>query len=118
MRPKDRKNRPLPGPDDPENEMARKRWDRFTIKAEVHRRKSTLTKIATDAKLDPSACRSALIRRHFAGEKALAAFLGLEPADLWPDRYETPSSGTQDSACRTGATSQNVHGRPDMGAAA
>lgn len=97
--------------------MARKRWDRFAIKAEVHRRGTTLTQIATDAGLDPSACSAALIRRHFAGEKALADFLRLDPADLWPDRYEATSSA-QDSAGTRASTSPNVQACPDMGVAA
>jgi Ner family transcriptional regulator len=98
--------------------MPRKRWDRFAIKAEVHRRGTTLTRIATEAGLDPSACSAALIRRHFAGERALAQYLSLNPADLWPERYETSTSGGENSAAHARATRQNEREHSDMGAAA
>lgn len=62
-------------------------WDRHAIKAEVHRRGLTLVGIARAARLEPSACKVALRRRNFAGEKALSEALGLELTVLWPDRY-------------------------------
>ena len=67
--------------------MAIRRWDKHAIKAEVHRRGATLVGIARAAGLELSACKVALHRRHVAGERAIAGFLGLPPAELWPDRY-------------------------------
>ncbi|QRG10245.1 helix-turn-helix domain-containing protein (plasmid) [Xanthobacter dioxanivorans] len=66
-------------------------WNKNSIRAEVQRRGSNLTAIATAAGIDPSACRSALVRRHLAGERAIAEFLGLQPEALWPTRYSKPS---------------------------
>ncbi|MCX5512239.1 transcriptional regulator [Kaistia algarum] len=66
-----------------------KGWDRHAIKAEVHRRGGTLVEIARENGLEPSSTKVALRRRHRAGEKAIAAFLGVDPADLWPERYRT-----------------------------
>lgn len=76
--------------------MAKYHWDKYAIRAEVHRRGSTLTKIAMTAGLEASACRVALVRRNYAGEKALATFLAIHPSRLWPDRYspDTEFSGT------------------------
>lgn len=62
-------------------------WDRYSIKAEVHRRGLTLVGIARAAGLEPTACRAALRRRNFAGERAIAEAIDVEPAALWPDRY-------------------------------
>lgn len=63
------------------------RYDRHAIKAAIHRKGMTLTRLAVEAGLDPAACRMALARRNFAGEKAIATFLGVELYKLWPDRY-------------------------------
>jgi len=63
-------------------------WDRHAIKAEIHRRGQTLTRLALAAGLDPSACRSALMRPSPGGEAAISAFLGIPPQILWPDRYD------------------------------
>lgn len=94
------------------------RWDRHSIKAEVHRRETTLTAIAIAAGLNVSACRSALVRRHIAGEKALAKFLGVSPEVLWPERYSRPSPWAKRILERQGAASQNDADRADMGVAA
>ncbi|MEW6124141.1 MAG: helix-turn-helix domain-containing protein [Pseudomonadota bacterium] len=94
------------------------RWDRHTIKAEVHRAGTTLTAIAIAAGLDPSACRSALVRRHIAGEAALAAYLGVAVEILWPERYRRPSPWAKRILDQQGAASQNETTHADMGAAA
>ena len=65
----------------------RKRWDRHAIKAEVHRRGATLVSIARECGIEPSSTKVALRRRHRPGEQAIAALLGVEPAELWPERY-------------------------------
>lgn len=102
--------------------MAKQRavgMDRHTIRAEVHRKGATLRAIALQAGLDESACRSALIRRHVAGEQALANFLGMRPEEVWPKRYATTRSPwPKGTAKETARTSQNGDGLADMGAAA
>lgn len=81
----------------------RRAWDRYAIRAEIHRRGKTLSALATENGLEPSACRVALIRQHPTGEKTISEFLGVEPSVLWPDRY--PSSH-QASQSRSTAESQ------------
>lgn len=93
-------------------------WDRHSIKAEVHRRGTTLRAIALAAGLHYTACSSALIRRHLAGEKALADFLGLPPNIVWPERYAKPSPWAKRILERRSAASQNDADRADMGVAA
>ncbi len=94
------------------------RWDRHTIKAEVHRRGSNLRAIALAAGLDPSACSAALMRRHIAGQHALARYLGVSPEELWPERYKPSSLWAKRSLDRWRAASQNDSAAADMGAAA
>ncbi|WP_084540010.1 helix-turn-helix domain-containing protein [Azorhizobium doebereinerae] len=98
--------------------MRQKRWDKHDIKAEVTRRRGTLTSVATSAGLEPSACRVALCRRNLKGEQALAAFLGVDLAVLWPERYPVTTSKAKSSASSSGATSQIARRDADMGAAA
>lgn len=93
-------------------------WDRHAIRAEVHRRETTLTAIALAAGLDQSACRSALVRRHLAGERALADFLGIAPEKIWPERYAKPSPWAKRILEGRSAASQNENPSVDMGAAA
>lgn len=93
-------------------------WDRHAIRAEVHRRGTTLRAIALAANLHYTACSSALIRRHLAGEKALADFLGLAPEVVWPERYAKPSPWAKRILESRGAASQNDGTTPDMGVAA
>lgn len=83
------------------------RWDRHSIKAEVHRRGTTLREISLAAGLHPKACTTALYRRHIAGEHALAKFLGFAPEVLWPERYQKPSAWAKRSLQKWRAASQN-----------
>lgn len=93
-------------------------WDRHAIKAEVHRRGSTLTAIALAAGLDASACRSALVRRHIAGEQVLATFLGVRPERIWPERYAKPSPWAKRILAEHDSASQNVRPSADPAVAA
>ncbi|MBT9291323.1 helix-turn-helix domain-containing protein [Prosthecodimorpha staleyi] len=88
--------------------MAIRRWDKHAIKAEVHRRGATLVGIARAAALEPSACKVALHRKHAAGERAIAGFLGISPAELWPDRYAArPASHGFNTAAEPLGASRN-----------
>ena len=99
--------------------MRRKRcWDKHEIKAEVARRGETLTGIAVRADLEPSACRVALCRRNIKGEKALATYLRVPLAELWPERYPVTTSEDKSSAAGGIATSPNARAATDMGVAA
>lgn len=94
------------------------RWDSHAIKAEVHRRGTTLRAIALAAGLDAGACSAAIRRRHIAGEHALAKYLGTIPEAIWPDRYKCPNPWAQTSLKKWQSTSQNGDALADMGAAA
>ena len=67
-------------------------WDRHAIKAQVHRQGATLEQLALDADLASAACRIALREPQLGGEIAIATFLGVDPAELWPGRYRAPMS--------------------------
>jgi Ner family transcriptional regulator len=75
--------------------MRRRRWDRFAIKAAVHRRGRSLEALSLENGLPRSSCSVALLRRHPAGERAIAKCLGVEPAELWPSRYPSSSRASQ-----------------------
>lgn len=62
-------------------------WDKHAIKAALARRGLTLAGLSRRAGIERSACGIALLRRHYAGEAAIAAALGVAPAELWPERY-------------------------------
>lgn len=87
-----------------------RRWDKHEIKAEIGRRGSTLLSISLAAGLDPSACRVALYRPLPGGEKAIAEFLGVTRAELWPDRHGG-SSDSQAGSNPTGAAAASPNGK-------
>ncbi|GAB4182022.1 MAG: hypothetical protein OHK0024_21220 [Thalassobaculales bacterium] len=62
-------------------------WHPEQIKAAVRMRGVTLTALAVSRGLPPSACREALVRPRPAGERAIAAFLGVPLHELWPGRW-------------------------------
>ncbi|WP_119167077.1 helix-turn-helix domain-containing protein [Algihabitans albus] len=84
--------------------MAKGGWHPEDIKAAVRKRGTTLTRLALDNGLYESACRVALNRPSLAGERAIAAFLGVSAQSLWPSRYQRdgtpkhPRAGAQDRA--------------------
>lgn len=52
-------------------------------------RGSTLTQLAVDNGLNPSACRQSLIRPQLKADRVISRFLGVPLHELWPDRYDT-----------------------------
>lgn len=62
-------------------------WDRHAINAEVRRRGMTLTGIAEDAGLYPSACRQGIIGMSRRGAEAIAEALNIPFRELFPDSY-------------------------------
>lgn len=59
--------------------------DRHSLFAEIRRRGMTLSGIATDAGIHPSACRHGIDRKNRTGAKAIAEALG------WPFDYAFPN---------------------------
>lgn len=91
-------------------------WE--AIKAEVHRRGMTLTELAGRSGFHPSILRKVKTMTHYAGQDALAAFIGQKPEDLWPDRYPKKSSGILDTAKWPPLESQKAAVHTDMQVAA
>ncbi len=96
----------------------KREWDWHSIKAELHRRGMTLTRLATLNGLDPSACRVVASRTHRKAEAVIATFLGVEPAALWPDRYPARTSRILSSKYDDAVASQKSPPRSDMRSAA
>lgn len=62
--------------------------DRFDIKAEINRGGSSLSDIAQNAGLDPSACSQALIYPIPRANAAIAAHLNKSLHELWPRWFD------------------------------
>lgn len=76
------------------------------IKAEVHRRKMTLTKLAELNGFHPTLIRKVKDTKLYEAQAVLADFIGQKPEDLWPDRYPKKTSGIFDSAKWSGLKGQ------------
>lgn len=63
-------------------------WHPEDIKAAVRKRGKTLSRLATEAGLDPSATRVVWTRPLHSAEQAIASFLCVPAQELWPDRYD------------------------------
>lgn len=72
--------------------MSKTKWDRHSIKAELHRRGMTLTRLAEINDLNPNRFRTVWNATHRKAEAALAKFLGEPVEELFPDRYPIRSS--------------------------
>lgn len=72
--------------------MAKRNWDRHSIKAELHRRGMTLTRLAEINGLNPKTFRSVWARTHRKTEAAIATFLDIPVEDLFPTRYPVRTS--------------------------
>ncbi|WP_394706302.1 helix-turn-helix domain-containing protein [Breoghania sp.] len=97
--------------------MARK-WDQYSIAAEIRRRGSNLTKLARDAGEPECTCRQALLRCYRKGERIIARFLGVDPSELWPERYAKAPTGRDTNAKRDGQQSQKEGAATDTRCAA
>jgi len=88
------------------------------IVAEVHRRKMTMTKLATLNGLDPSTCRKVKTHTHRKAEAIIAKFIERKPEELWPDRYPVRTSRIFDSAKHAALESQIAKASADVRVAA
>ncbi len=70
--------------------MARKpRWDKHSIKAEIHRRGHTLNSLGAQYKLNDGDVSKALDQRFPKAERVIMEFLEVPAHQLWPDRYDS-----------------------------
>lgn len=80
------------------------------IKAALHRRGMTFTKLALIYGLDPSACRVAKSRTHRKAEAAIADFLSVPVERLFPDRYPIRAARILSSKYDTPTASRKSRG--------
>lgn len=62
-------------------------WHPEDIKAAVRKKGASLAQVARAAGLGDAALRLALTVPRAKAEVAIAAFLGIKPATIWPSRY-------------------------------
>lgn len=67
--------------------MAKETWTKAKIKCALEERGMTLNGLAELKGINPSYMRHVWNRTVRPAEKALAEFLGVTPAELFPDRY-------------------------------
>ncbi|MEM8350835.1 helix-turn-helix transcriptional regulator [Morganella morganii] len=62
-------------------------WHPADIIAAIKKRGTSLSALSRNAGLQPSTLNNALARRWPKGEKIIADFLNVSPAEIWPSRY-------------------------------
>jgi Ner family transcriptional regulator len=62
-------------------------WHAEDVKAAIRKKGLTLSALSKKHHYSDSYLRGTLIRRRPRGEEIIARFLGVSPADIWPDRY-------------------------------
>ncbi|PWE52057.1 transcriptional regulator [Metarhizobium album] len=67
--------------------MAKSKWDKHSILAELRRRGMTLTRLAEIRGVSPGGFRTIWSRPNQASEAAIAEFIGVAVEELFPDRY-------------------------------
>lgn len=85
-------------------------WDRYTIKAEIHRRGLTMTGIARAAGLHDSACRKALFGMDRKGADAIAAALSIPFDTLFPTGFVQSRSNRDKSNAKARVESRLKRG--------
>lgn len=98
--------------------MSKPKWDRFSIKAALHRSGMTITRLAEINELNPNQFRAVWSRTHRKAEAAIADFLGEPVEDLFPDRYPIRSSHILSSKYERTEASQKSPPPADTRAAA
>lgn len=86
--------------------MSKTKWDRHSIKAELHRQGMTLTRLAEMNDLNPNRFRTVWNSTHRKAEAAIAVFLKVPVEELFPDRYPIRSSRILSSKYERDAASQ------------
>ena len=64
-------------------------WHNVDIVGELHKRKLTLRGLSVSVGLKPDTLKNALARPYPKGERIIADALNVDPALIWPDRYNT-----------------------------
>lgn len=98
--------------------MAKKKWNRHLILAELRSRGITLVKLAELYGVSPHSVRHVWKRPNAKAEAAIADFLGEPVEELFSDRYPKRTSTILSSKYETMAASQKSAGTADMRSAA
>lgn len=88
--------------------MPKKVWDKHGIKAELHRKGMTLTRLAEENGLNANTFRSVWSRTNRKAEAAIADFLSVPVSDLFPDRYPIKTASILDTR-KYGASGSQKH---------
>lgn len=62
-------------------------WHPEDVKAAIRKKGHTLSSLSRSHGYSAAYLRNALQRPLFEGEQIIAAFLGVSPYSIWPDRY-------------------------------
>jgi Ner family transcriptional regulator len=62
-------------------------WHAEDVKAAIRKKGMTLTALSNKHQYSDSYLRGTLIRHRPRGEEIIARFLGVSPAEIWPERY-------------------------------
>jgi Ner family transcriptional regulator len=63
-------------------------WHRADVLAAIRKRGSTLAKLSRDNGLHERTLYNALERHWPKGEKIIADYIGMNPREIWPERYK------------------------------
>lgn len=91
-------------------------WHPADIKAAIHKRGMTLSKLAVDNGLTESCVRAALLRCQPAADAVISSFLGVPLHELWPDRWDAEGLRVHHVRDETTANPERAH-RLSAGAA-
>ncbi|NBN76777.1 transcriptional regulator [Microvirga tunisiensis] len=69
-----------------------RKWDRHSIKAELHRQGMTIAALERLNEAAPGSFGHVWNRTVRRAEQAIAEYLNVEVSELWPDRYPVRSS--------------------------
>jgi Ner family transcriptional regulator len=72
-----------------ENEVLCADWHSIDIVAELHKRGTTMRKLSVGAGLKPDTLKNVLQRSYPKGERIIADALNVDPASIWPSRYNS-----------------------------
>lgn len=90
-----------------------KKWDRYSILAEIQRQRMTLTELAERAGMKPNAFTHVWTRTVRKAEAVISEFLETDPEELWPDRYPITSHRIYDIRKHGPGASQKQASRSD-----
>lgn len=98
--------------------MAKKKWNRHLILAEIRAKGMTLAKLAEIYGISPHSVRHVWSRANAKAEAAIADFLAEPVEELFDDRYPKRTSRILSSKYDGVGASPKAHGKTDMRSAA